>query len=79
MNKCKTKSVRQRNKKYSRTSPDAKCKKFSLTKQKLDLERTMSEMEKQFPKNQIKKIKKKKKINVKIPHVNRKPLERNGN
>ena len=39
----------------------------------------MSEIEKQFLNNQIKKIKKKQKINAKMPHVNKKPLERNGN
>ena len=35
----------------------------------------MSELGKPFPKNQIKN----KKINVKVPHVNKKPLARNGN
>ena len=59
MNKCKTKkSVRRRNAKNSRTSPDVKFKEFSLTKQKLDLERTMSELGKPFPKNQKKILKK---------------------
>ena len=42
-------------KKHSRTSPDILFKKFSSTKQKLDLERTISELGKPFPKNQIKK------------------------
>ena len=42
--------------KNSRTSPDVQFKEFSLTNQKLDLDRTMSELEKPFPKNQIKKI-----------------------
>ena len=32
-------------KKHSRTSPDVQFKEFSLTKQKLDLERTMSALE----------------------------------
>ena len=45
-------------------------KEFSLTKQKLDLERTTSDLEKPFLKNQIKT--KKNKINVKMPHVDKK-------
>ena len=44
--------------KKHRANPDVKFKEFSMTKQKLDLERTMSELGKPFPKNQIKKIKK---------------------
>ena len=48
----------QKNLKQSRTSPDVQFKEFSLTK-KLDLDRTMNELEKSFLKNQIKKIKKK--------------------
>ena len=64
--------VMNTNKKHSRTSPDVQFKEFSLTKQKLDQERIMSELGKPFPKkNQIKKILKKKKlkISVKMPHV----------
>ena len=38
-------------KKHSRTSPDLKFEKFSKTKQKLDLERTKSELGKPFPWN----------------------------
>ena len=38
----------------------------------------MSELRKPFLKNQIKN-KKKQKINVKMPHVNKKPLARNEN
>ena len=65
-------------KKHSRTSPDVQFKEFSLTKQKkLDLEWTMSELRKPFLKKSDKKIRKKNKINVKIPHVNKKPLARN--
>ena len=56
-------------KKHSRTSPDAQFKEFSLTKQKLDQEWTMSELKKPFLKNQIKNEKKKQKI--KMPHVNK--------
>ena len=41
-------------KKHSRTSPDAQFKEFSLTKQKIDQEWTMSELRKPFLKNQIK-------------------------
>ena len=37
----------------------------------------MSELGKPFLKNQIQKIKKKQKINVKMPHVNKKPLAKN--
>ena len=37
-------------KKHSKTSPDVQFKDFSLTKQKLDLERTMSELGNPFPK-----------------------------
>ena len=43
----------------SRTSPDVQFKEFSLTEQKLDLDRLMSELGKPIPqKNQIKTIKK---------------------
>ena len=37
-------------KKHSRRSPDVQFKEFSLTKQKLDIEWTMSELGKPFPK-----------------------------
>ena len=43
-------------KKHSRTSPDVQFKAFCLTKQKLDLERTMSELGKPLKKNEIKNI-----------------------
>ena len=36
----------------------------------------MSELREPFLKNQITKFKKKQKINVKMPHVNKKPLAR---
>ena len=49
-----------------------------MTKQKLDLERTMSELGKKFLKKSD-KFKKTKKIDVKMPHVNKKSLARNGN
>ena len=45
-------------KKHSRTSPDVQFKEFSLTKQKIDLERTSSYLEKPFLKNQIKNFEK---------------------
>ena len=47
----------QRNKKHSRTSPEVQFKEFSLTKQKLDLERTICELGKPL-KNHIKNEKK---------------------
>ena len=50
-------------KKHSRTNPDVQFKEFLLTRQKIDLESTISK------KNQIKQ---KKKINVKMPHVHKK-------
>ena len=46
----------ERIKKHSRTSPDVKFKEFSLIKQKLDLERTMSELGKTSLKYEIKKF-----------------------
>ena len=49
------------------SSPEVQFKEFSLAKQKLDLERTMSELGKPVPEN------------VKTPHVNKKPLARNQN
>ena len=42
-------------KKHSRTSPDVQFKEISLTKQKLDLDRTMNELKKPF----LKKIRSK--------------------
>ena len=48
-----------RYKKHSSTSPDVQFKEFSLTKQKPELEWTMSELRKPIPKNQIKKTFKK--------------------
>ena len=76
MKKCKTKKERQTTKKkHSRTSPDVQFKEFSLTNQKLDLERTMNGLGKPF-KNPIQKIEKTEKIKAKLPHVNKKPLAR---
>ena len=47
----------KRIKKHSRTSPDVQFKESSLAKQQLDLERTMNELRKPFPKKkQIKKF-----------------------
>ena len=43
-------------KKHSRTSPDVHFKEFSLTKQTLDLDRTISELEKPFRKKSYPKI-----------------------
>ena len=64
--------------KLSRTCPDVQFKEFSLTKQKnLDQEWPMSELRKPFSKKSDQKIRKKQKINVKKPHVNKKPLARN--
>ena len=42
--------------KHHRTSPDVQFNEFSLSKQKLDLERTMSELGEQFSKNQIENL-----------------------
>ena len=42
-------------KKHNRTSHDVQFKEFSLTKQKLDLERTVSDLEKPFRKKIFKK------------------------
>ena len=61
LNKLWTRVKRNKNlfdeeKKHSRTSPGVQFKKFSLSKQKkLDLERTMSELEKPFRKSDPKK------------------------
>ena len=66
-------------KKRSRTCPDVQFKEFSLIKkEKLDLERTLSELGKPFPKETRSNLKKRK-IDVKMPQVNKKPLARNGN
>ena len=43
--------------KNSRTSPDVQFKEFSFTKQKLDQERTMSQLGKPFPKKDLKVLK----------------------
>ena len=52
----------------------------SLTKQKLDPERIMRELGKPFPKkSDCNKFKKKLKINVKMPRVNKKQLKRKKN
>ena len=50
-------------------------KEFLLTKQKVDLEGTMIELGKQFPKKADQKFKNRK-SRVKKPHVNKKPLAR---
>ena len=50
-------------------SPDVQFKKFSITKEKIDLERIMIKFGKQFLKNQIKKNSG---INLKLPHVKQK-------
>ena len=42
-------------KNHGRTSPDVQFKKFSLNKQRLDIERTMSEWRKSFLKKSDKK------------------------
>ena len=56
-------------KKHSRISPDVQFKEFALTKQKMDYEW----IEKTILRKSDKKNKKKKqKINVKMPHVNKK-------
>ena len=66
-------------KKHSRTSPGVQFKEFSLTTQKLDLERT-SELGNAFlKKTRSKKFKIKLKINIKKPHVNKIPLVRKKN
>ena len=66
-------------KKHSRTSPGVQIKEFSVTYKKLDLERTINGLEKIISiKNQIKNMIKKK-INVKMPNMDTKPLARKGN
>ena len=60
-------------KKHSRTNPDVQFKEFSLTKQKIDPERTMSELEKPFlKKSDQNQNNKKQKINVKMPLARKK-------
>ena len=66
-------------KKHSRTSHEVQLNKFSLNKQKLEIERTMSELGKPFPKKSDGKKIKKMKFNVKMPHVNKKTLSRKRN
>ena len=63
-------------KKHSRTTPDVQFKEFYLTKQKTSTEGTMSELRQPFRKKIQSKIDKTVKIKVKLPHVNKKPLER---
>ena len=70
--KRKTSKSKANWKKAGRTSPDVQFQELSMTKPKLDLVRTMGELGKPFLKNNIKNIKKKQKINVKKPNVNRK-------
>ena len=72
----RNKNLNDEIKKYGRTGPDKQLKNFPLTKQKLDLELTMSELGKSFTKkNQIKNFLKKLKINVKMPHLNKNKRE----
>ena len=59
-------------KKHSRTSPDVQFKEFSLTKQKTRPGTDYEWIEKTILKKSDQKIKKKQKINVKMPHVNKK-------
>ena len=67
-----------RRSKKSKTRPDVQFNDFSLTKQKLDLERTMSELGKNISKkNQLKNIKNKKSMSK--CHMWIKQLVRNGN
>ena len=61
-------------KKHRRTSPEVNFRKLSLTKQKLDLERTLIELGKPFPKKKSHTKIKNLKINVKMPHVNKKTI-----
>ena len=56
-------------KKHNKTNHDVQLKKNSITEQKLDQQQTMRELVKAISKKkQIKKIFKKLKINVKMPH-----------
>ena len=73
--KVKQKIFVRRTKKQSRTSPDVQFREFSWISRKLDLEQNISELGKQV----LKKSDKKQKINVKMPHVDKKTLARNGN
>ena len=67
------------NKKHSRTSLDEQFKEFSLTKQQ-NRPRTEYERIGKTISNKIRSKKlKENKINAKMPHVNKKPLARNGN
>ena len=72
-------SVRRRNKKHSRTSPDVQFKDFSLKKQKLDLKRTMSELGKSVLKNEIKNRKKTENQYQNAAYEQKKPLARSIN
>ena len=51
-------------------------KNFHWLNRKLDLERTMNGLGNPFRKNSDPKIRKNRKIRVKLPHVNKKPLAR---
>ena len=64
-------------KNHSTTSPEAQFKEFSLTKQKTGPRTDYECIEKTISK--IISNKKKQKIKVKMPHVNKKPLARKGN
>ena len=65
--------------KHSETSTNLQFKEITLTKQKLDLEWTMSELGKPFPKNQIKIKKTGNQSQNAALHVNKKPIARKGN
>ena len=71
--------VMNTNKKHSRTSPDVQFKEFSLTKQKLDHERTMSELRKPFPKKSDQKNFKKTENQCQNAACEKKPLARRRN
>ena len=74
----RNKNLNDEIKKHGRTGPDKQLKTFPLTKQKLDLKLTMSELGKPFPRKIRSKIFfKKLKINVKMPHLNKTQKRRN--
>ena len=65
-------------KKHSRKSPEVQFEKFLWNKNRnIDLERTMNGLGKPFRKKSDAKNRKKIKIKMKLPHVNKKPLARN--
>ena len=81
MNNCKTKkSVRRRNIKHSRVSPDVPFKESSLTKQKTKPRTNYEWMGNTIKKkNPIQKIEKTVKIKVKLPRVNKKTTSEKSN